>query len=1130
MREELGRGGMGTVYRAYDRLLGEEVALKRLNAPLESLDFSSRGQDNSALALANEFRLLASLRHPNIIAVRDYGFDKTEQPFYTMELLHAPQNILSAAAELPITGKIGLIMQALEALAYLHRRHILHRDLAPNNLLYADGRLRLVDFGLSVLRDQQVGLAGTLPYLAPELVTGGQPSQASDLYAIGVVAYELLSGFNPFKADTVSHLFENILHLVPDLSVLEVDFPTRRLLERLLAKNSAERAWDAAALMAEYYRMTDTPLPPQTIEVREGSLRGARLVGRAAELDTLIGALNQVERAQGGIWLIGGESGVGKSRLVEELRIIALVRGILVLRGQAVSGGGALYQTWQAPLQELVLHTELSDFEASVLKPFVPGIERLLGRAVSDPPDLEPEKVRERFFRAVEGLFERLERPTLVILEDMQWAGRGSLQLADRLSALAQRRALLLVATYREEERPDLPIDFPRAQRLSLARLTPEGTAALAEAMIGAAEDTSMLMSLLQRETEGNPLFMIEVLRELAHLAGRLEQISVVTLPQHLFSGGLRTLLWRRLARLSERARDLLTLAAIGGRQLDMALIHALNRQAGSPLDVDSWLDICANQAVLELVNGQWRFTHDKLRETLLANLSKGDLAALSRQVAQTVEALYPHDPRQWDALAYHWANAGDVHKEAHYKMLAGVQAVERYAYGRAVPLLERALALADVVGLNALQKARLERNLGRAQEDVQQRGPHYQRALALLGEPLPPLKGLTRPLIGAFLRQFLVNRALPQWLYRASKGRAEYVQEAAAIYQDLSGDYWNTQRLTAGAYAVMRALNLAETLGEPTTVLARAYVGGCIGIGSVLGMHRVARFYGRKALECAEQVGDQETLAYVLNGVAIGAYYRADPSSTALFARAAELYRAMGDHELLDVALVNAALASFLSGELRACLDYLAQAQLKTRRSEFLRPRALLCKLQTYLVAGDRTRAKAILDEAVFPDHLGTDAQSAMKAVLVIWQHVWQEDWAQAADVVLRVLEHFHSVSIDHEDVLSLALSLVPHLPEGERTGYLASLAGSLRMLKRLARPRLSLRPEYHRLYGLWLWHNGKRKVAQAAWRKGIAYAQRYNLRTYLLMLYQTCSIGGDERFLARAEALRAQLSRGVG
>jgi len=1130
LREELGQGGMGAVFRAYDRLMGEEVALKRLSAPIGSLDFSARGQSDSALALANEFRLLASLRHPNIIAVRDYGFDESGQPFYTMELLRAPQNILSAGANLPMAGKIGLIMQMLEALAYLHRRHILHRDIAPNNLLCAEGRLRVVDFGLSVLRDQHVSLAGTLPYLAPELFSSGQPSEASDLYAVGVIAYELLSGFNPFKSDTVSRLLENILHLEPDLSILNVDLPTQRLLKRLLAKNPAERAQDAAALITEYYEGIGAPVPPQNIEVREGFLKAARFVGRENEFAQLSAALTQAQQAHGALWLIGGESGVGKSRLVEELRILALVRGVLVLRGQAVSSGGALYQAWQAVLRELVLYTAPSALEASILKAFVPEIERLLECRIDDPPDLEPERVRERFFGTVEALFRRLERPTLVIIEDIQWSGRGSLQLLERLGNLARTMPLLIIATYREEERPDLPNSLPHAQRLNLPRLTPEQMARLTEAMIGATDNTPALLELLQRETEGNALFMVEVLRELAQLAGRVEQIGVVTLPQRLFSGGIQTVLRRRLARLPERARRLLTLAAISGRQLDMALMRTLSRQTEPTFDVDAWLDLCANQAVLEFVSGQWRFTHDKLRETLLASLSQSDFAALSRQVAQTLETLYAADSRQWDALAYHWANAGDLHKEAHYKMLAGIQAVERYAYGRAVPLLERALALADTVGLSALQKARLERNLGKAQEDILQREQHYQRALALLGQPLPPQRGLTRPLIGAFVRQFLVNRALPQRLYRVLAPRAEHVQEAAAIYQDLSGDYWNIQRLVAGAYAVMRALNLAETLNEPTTVLARAYVGACIGMGSVLGVHSMARFYARRALACAEQVGDQETLAYVLNGVGISAHYRADSSARMLFARSAELYRAIGDHETLDVALINVALTSFMLGDLKSCLDHIGQAQLKTQRAQFMRARVLLYKLQTHLILGDRTQAEALLSEAVFHDPLDlTSVEWAAQTALLIWRNCLREEWAQAIDLVKQALPHLDNARNDQESLLSLGLSLVPRLAESDRAACLARLAVPLQTLKRLARPRWSLRPEYYRLQGLWLWFNGKQNAAQAAWRRGIAYAERYGLRTYLLMLYETYDAHADERFLAAADALRAQLRQGI-
>ncbi len=1130
LREELGRGGMGVVFRAHDRLSGEEVALKRLSAPIALLAFSSRGQSDPSRALANEFRLLASLRHPNIISVRDYGFDESGQPFYTMELLRAPQNILAVAAALPTDGKMRLILQVLEALAYLHRRHILHRDIAPNNLLYADGRLRMVDFGLSTLRHQQASMAGTLSYLAPELLANRQPSEASDLYAVGVLAYELLSGSNPFKAETITRLVENILRVTPDVSALDVDSLTQRLLERLLAKNPAERAQDAAALIAEYYEGIGTPVPPQTVEVREGFLQAARFVGREDELQNLTTALEQAKEAHGALWLIGGESGVGKSRLVEELRIVALVQGILVLRGQAVSSGGGLYQVWQAALRELALYTAPSALESSVLKPFVAGLERLLARSIADPPDLGPENLRERFFSAVEALLARLEHPLLLILEDIHWAGSGSLQLLNRLGALAQRKPILIVATYREEERPDLLDQLPDAQRLRLARLLPEQVAALTEAMIGETGITPALLDLLQNETEGNALFMIEVLRELAQLAGHVDQIAAVTLPSRLFSGGIQSILRRRLARLPESARQLLTLAAIGGRQLDIALMGALSRQVEPSFDLNGWLDVCANQAVLEFADGQWRFTHDKLRETLLASLPQGDFIARSRQVAQSIEALYPDDARQQDALAHHWANAGDPHKEAHYKSLAGIQAVERYAYPRAIPLLERASALADAVGFDALQKARLARNLGKAQEDIGRREGHYQRALDWLGQPAPPQRGLTRPLIGAFLRQFVINRLLPQRFYRASARRADYIHEAAAIYQDLSGDYWNTQRLTAGAYAVMRALNLAERLPHPTEVLARAYIGATIGMGSVLGLHSIGRFYGRKALECAERVADQETLAYVLNGVGIGAYHRADPDAQSLFARAAELYRAIGDQETLDIALVNTAVTAFVRGDLQTCLACFAQAQLRTARSRFMHSRVLLYKLQTYRIVEDRACEETLLNGESFPDRLDLSLPEwAEQAAAIVWRHLARGEWAQAADVLKQSLAHFETARNDREVLPDLAFSLLPRLAEPERADYLARLVAPLRALKGLARPQWLLRPEYWRLQGLWLWHNGKKSAAQAAWRRGIAYAQRYGLRTYLFKLYETCGAHGDERLRAEAEALRAQLGAGV-
>jgi len=141
----LGEGGMGVVDEAYDRLTGSRVALKRVpltpapgaaattaaGAPTPPHDSTNRRKVREALA--TEFHTLAALRHPNIISVLDYGFDREQTPFFTMELLAAPRTLVAAGADLPPAEKIELVAQLLRALAYLHRHHIVHRDLKPSN-------------------------------------------------------------------------------------------------------------------------------------------------------------------------------------------------------------------------------------------------------------------------------------------------------------------------------------------------------------------------------------------------------------------------------------------------------------------------------------------------------------------------------------------------------------------------------------------------------------------------------------------------------------------------------------------------------------------------------------------------------------------------------------------------------------------------------------------------------------------------------------------------------------------------------------------------------------------------------------------------------------------------------------
>jgi tetratricopeptide (TPR) repeat protein len=692
LQDELGRGGMGTVYRALDRLTGQVVALKRVTAPGERLLSASTGASSDLrLSLAQEFRTLASLRHPNIISVLDYGFDEERQPYFTMELLTESQNILDAGRDQPLARQVELLVQVLQALAYLHHQGIIHRDLKPDNVHVVEGRVKVLDFGLAaarqVLEQGDERVVGTLAYMAPEMLLGGPVTEASDLYAVGLIGYELFAGRHPFNLKDTRSLVNDILTNVPDVTSLDIDPALQGALKRLLAKKPADRYASARQMIQEYARVTRREVDYETASIRESYLQAARFVGRAGELEQLSGALAQAVSGKGGAWLVGGESGVGKSRLLEELRTLALVEGATVLRSQAISEGGSPYYIWRPLLRWLVLITELSDDELSVLKTLIPDIETLVGRAIQDVPELAPPAAQERLLSVIETLFRRQQEPLVFILEDLHWA-KESLDVIARLIPLVQTLPVLLIGSYRDDERADLPEQLPGMSVLKLERLKKDTIEELSVAILGGAGRQTQVISLLERETEGNVFFLVEVIRALAESAGQLDQIGRMTLPANVFAGGVRQIVQRRLNRLPQDARALVRVAAVIGRQLDLMLLQSVDPS----VNLEKWLTACAGAAVLDVQDDRWRFAHDKLREGVLAELSDEERQALHRQVAEAIERVYPRQPDQYAILAHHWAQAKDVAKEAHFTALAGDHAMVAGAFAEAKSFYERAL------------------------------------------------------------------------------------------------------------------------------------------------------------------------------------------------------------------------------------------------------------------------------------------------------------------------------------------------------------------------------------------------------------------------------------------------------
>lgn len=672
LRRLLGRGGMGEVFAAYDRLTQIDVAFKRvLLHPGESDDTLS-GVD-FRLALAMEFQTLGSLRHPNIISVLDYGFaDEGGHPFFTMELLHQPRNIIEAGRGLSFDAKLDLILQLLQALAYLHRRGIVHRDLKPDNVMVVDGQVKVLDFGLALHRGGDASLvAGTLAYMAPELLQEAPASQASDLYACGMIAIELLAEKHPFNTDDVTQLIQDIYNKQPDTLALDIPEELAYILAGLVQKSPQKRYQDAAGILAMYTQSGEAYA--ENPAMRDSFLQAARFIGREDEMGDLLDRLGTLNLGEGGMVLIAGESGVGKSRLLSEVRMHGLVRGVRVLLGQSVQDGGSLYHAWRPIIERMVLFTEIEPEEAAILKVLVPDIERLLANSdltENNLPEINRKAALERLPSVLEALFKRQSVPLLVILEDLHWA-RESVDLLARVHSSLSGTPVLVLASYRNDEARNLPASLPQAQLIQLDRLSSDEIGQLCHSMLGdRIHNQEAVIDLLERESEGNVFFIIEVMRALAEETGRLDLIGTQTLPPTVFARGMKTIIERRLSRVPSADRALLQAAAVIGRHLDLALLQHLSPAT----DLSNWLTTCSDAAVLDVSEGRWRFAHDKLRGGLFDDMEEGKRRILHRQVAQAIEAVFGAEPEQYKRLAYHWGMSGSLEHQARYASLAAEQ------------------------------------------------------------------------------------------------------------------------------------------------------------------------------------------------------------------------------------------------------------------------------------------------------------------------------------------------------------------------------------------------------------------------------------------------------------------------
>jgi predicted ATPase len=734
----LGRGGMGVVYMARQKSLDRPVALKFL--PPEC------ARDSVWLArFRHEASTASALNHPNICTIYDTGASDG-RPFLSMELVEGRTLEALVGQRRSVHELARLLKQAARALAAAHAAGVVHRDIKPANLMVRDDAIvKVLDFGLARRLPPSEGRqavwsgvgtdpgtrVGTPSYMSPEQARAELVDAATDIFSLGIVLYEMATGRHPFCADSdvgVLHAIMTQTPVPPSRLNPEVPAILEALIQRMLAKDPRLRptAVEVEALLNQLSVKT-----PERAESQPVGVARRPTVGRQQERRALRSGYEEAAAGCGLFLCVTGEPGLGKTTLVESfLEELATTRPTWSLaRGRCSErlAGTEAYLPFLEALDDL-LRSEGGASVAQAMKLLAPTWYLQLMPLAADDPSLASvlaeakEASQERRKRELGVFLHEVarQRPLVLFLDDIHWADPSSTDLLAYLGSKCAGLRLLVVLTYRPSElsRSQHPFGTVKLElqgrgvchEIALPFLTRDDLDHYLELAFPGHQFPHELATVLHARTEGNPLFMVDLLHYLRDRGvivqdqGRWVLVRAVPDLKRELPESVRGMIQRKLDQLGTTDRHLLMAASVQGPEFDSALAAQLVGR--EPAEVEERLEVLERVHVMvrlirehtfpdRTLSLRYGFVHVLYQNALYAELQPTRKAAWSAAAALALMRHYGEKSSGLAAeLAMLFEAARDPERAVDYYRLAAENAARLFAHHEAIGLVRRGLAL----------------------------------------------------------------------------------------------------------------------------------------------------------------------------------------------------------------------------------------------------------------------------------------------------------------------------------------------------------------------------------------------------------------------------------------------------